>query len=314
MTGLKDSQCSFRKLTFSITHLYKIIKGGIKMELWYSENHTDNVKFSLKIKEHLFSTQSNFQRVDILDTYEYGKLLTLDGLVMVTERDEFVYHDMIVHPSMAVNPNIKNVLIIGGGDGGTARELMRYPNVQHVDMVEIDKMVVDASRKFLPTMSSELDNERVNVLYEDGVEFIKNKNDFYDLILIDSTDPIGPGEGLFTTEFYNNCFKLLKDEGILVNQNETPVYNEFFKVGISSNIKLKKMFPIVEVYQASIPTYPGGYWLFNFASKKYNPIADLKEDDWNSLGLKTKYYNTNLHIGAFSLPNYVKEKFENGNV
>jgi len=284
------------------------------MELWYSECHTNNVKFSLKVKEHLFSSQSDFQKVDVLDTYEYGKLLTLDGLVMVTDKDEFVYHDMITHPAMAVNPNIKNVLVIGGGDGGTVRELMRYPSIQHVDMVEIDKMVVDASREFFPTISCELDNPKVNVLFEDGVKFVMDKNNFYDLILIDSTDPIGPGEGLFTTEFYNNCFNALTDEGILVNQNETPIYDEFFEVGISSNIKLKKMFPIVEVYQASIPTYPGGYWLFNFASKKYSPTKDLKEDEWNSLGLKTKYYNTKLHIGTFALPNYVKEKLENGNV
>lgn len=284
------------------------------MELWYSEKHTDNVKFSLKIKEQLFSSQSDFQKVDVLDTFEYGKLLTLDGLVMVTEKDEFVYHDMIVHLSMAVNPNIKNVLVIGGGDGGTVRELVRYPSIQHVDMVEIDKMVVDVSREFFPTISCALDNENVNVLYEDGVNFVKDKSNFYDLIIIDSTDPIGPGEGLFTTEFYNNCYNALTNEGILVNQNETPIYDEFFEVGISSNKKLKKMFPIVEVYQASIPTYPGGYWLFNFASKKFNPLEDLKESDWNSLNLKTKYYNTSLHRGAFALPNYVKEKFENGNV
>lgn len=284
------------------------------MELWYSECHTDNVKFSLKIKDHIFSSQSDFQKVDVLDTFEYGKLLTLDGLVMVTEKDEFVYHDMIVHPAMAVNPNIKNVLVIGGGDGGTVRELVRYPSVEHVDMVEIDKMVVDVSRDYFPTISCALDNEKVTVLYEDGVEFVKDKENFYDLILIDSTDPIGPGEGLFTTEFYSNCYKALTSDGILVNQNETPVYDEFFKVGISSNIKLKKMFPTVEVYQASIPTYPGGYWLFNFASKNHNPLTDLNEEKWNELNLKTTYYNTCLHKGAFALPNYVKEKLENGNV
>lgn len=284
------------------------------MDLWYSENHTDNVKFSLKIKEHIFSSQSDFQKVDVLDTYEYGKLLTLDGLVMITERDEFIYHDMIVHPSMAVNPNIKKVLVIGGGDGGTVRELMRYPSIQHVDMVEIDKMVVDVSREFFKVTSCELDNDRVNVLYEDGIEFVKDKKDFYDLILIDSTDPIGPGEGLFTTEFYNNCYNALTSDGILVNQNETPIYDKFFEVGISSNIKLKKMFPIVEVYGAVIPTYPGGYWLFNFASKKYSPTSHLKEDMWNSLNLKTRYYNTDLHKGIFALPSYVKEKFKNGNV
>lgn len=278
------------------------------MDLWYTENHTDNVRFSLKVKEHIFSESSEFQKLDILDTYEYGKLMTLDGLVMLTEKDEFVYHDMIVHTAMAVNPGIRKALVIGGGDGGTVRELMRYSSIEHVDMVEIDKLVVDAARKYFPTTSSELDNPKVTVLYEDGIKFIEGKNDIYDLILIDSTDPIGPGEGLFTTSFYQNCFHALTKEGILINQNETPVYDKFFEVGISSHRKLKKMFPMVKVYQAHIPTYPGGYWLFNFASKRFNPIDDLKEDAWNDLKIPTKYYNTALHKGCFSLPSYIKEK------
>lgn len=282
------------------------------MDLWYTENHTEHVRFSLQVKEHLFTGKSPFQKLDILDTYEYGKLMTLDGLVMVTEKDEFVYHDMIVHVAMAVHPNIKSVLVIGGGDGGTVRELIKYPYIEHVDMVEIDKMVVDAAREYFPTISCELDNHKVTVLYEDGIEFIKGKEAIYDLILIDSTDPIGPGEGLFTTAFYNDCYKALTENGILINQNETPVYQKFFEVGISSNKKLKGIFPIVHVYQASIPTYPGGYWLFNFASKKYHPLHDFQEREWHALGIQTQYYNTDLHRGSFALPNYVREKIERG--
>lgn len=278
------------------------------MDLWYTENHTDNVRFSLKVKEHLFSDSSEFQQLDILDTYEYGKLMTLDGLVMLTEKDEFIYHDMIVHTAMAVNPEIKQVLVIGGGDGGTVRELMKYSSISHVDMVEIDKLVVDAARIYFPITSCELDNPKVTVLYEDGIKFIEGKKNIYDLILIDSTDPIGPGEGLFTTSFYQNCFHALTNKGILINQNETPVYDRFFEVGISSHRKLKKMFPMVKVYQAHIPTYPGGYWLFNFASKQFDPIDDLKEKAWNDLKIPVKYYNTDLHKGCFSLPSYIKEK------
>lgn len=284
------------------------------MDLWYTENHTENVKFSLKIKQHLFTGKSEFQQLDILDTYEYGKLMTLDGLVMVTEKDEFVYHDMIVHTAMAVNPQIKKVLVIGGGDGGTVRELMKYSSVEHVDMVEIDKLVVDAAKEFFPTVSCELNNPKVDVLYEDGIKFVQNKNSIYDLILIDSTDPIGPGEGLFTTEFYQNCYNALTADGILINQNETPIYEKFFEVGISSNRKLKKMFPIVNIYQANIPTYPGGYWLFNFASKRLHPVNDIKEDQWKAFKIHTKYYNLELHKGCFSLPNYVKEKVENESI
>lgn len=284
------------------------------MQLWYTEEHNDNVRFSLKVTETLYTGQSPFQKVDILNTVEFGKLLTLDGLVMITEKDEFVYHDMIVHPALAVRPDIESVLVIGGGDGGTVRELCRYETIKHIDMVEIDKMVVDVSIEHFPQVSCALDDPRVNLYYEDGVAFVKGKEKVYDLILIDSTDPVGPGEGLFTTEFYTDCFNALTDKGILVNQNETPVYKEFFEVGISSNIKLKKMFPIVEVYQASIPTYPGGYWLFNFASKDRHPIEDHDAEAWTQLGLKTKYYNEALHKGAFCLPTYVKEKLDNGTV
>lgn len=283
------------------------------MELWYSELHTEDVKFSLRIKEHLFSGQSDFQKVDVLSTYEYGNLMTLDGLVMVTEKDEFVYHDMITHPAMALCPDIKRVLVIGGGDGGTVRELVRYNTIEHIDMVEIDKMVCDIAKDYFPTISSALDHPKVHLHYEDGVAWVKGKINCYDLILIDSTDPIGPGEGLFTTEFYTDCYNALTEKGILINQNETPIYEKFFEVGVSSNVKLNKMFPIVKVYQASIPTYPGGYWLFNFASKALDPVRDLDAKAWNDLGLKTRYYNTDLHIGTFMLPNYVKEKFESGN-
>lgn len=279
------------------------------MELWYTEEHNDNVRFSLRVNKTLFSGQSDFQRLDVLETLEYGKLMTLDGLVMVSEKDEFVYHDMIVHPAMAVNPDIRRVLVIGGGDGGTVRELTRYPQIEHIDLVEIDSLVVDVAREHMPTLACALDDPRVHLFCEDGIRWVDGKSDCYDLILIDSTDPVGPGEGLFTSDFYTNCHRALTENGICVNQNETPIYEEFVSVGISSNQKLRRMFPIVEVYQASIPTYPGGYWLFNFASKKLHPLDDLNVDLWNQRGLSTRYYNTALHAGAFALPNYVKERF-----
>ncbi|MDR5658161.1 polyamine aminopropyltransferase [Serpentinicella sp. ANB-PHB4] len=284
------------------------------MELWYTEEHTENVKFSMKVKEHIYSGKSDYQKVDVLDTYEFGKLLTLDGLVMVTEKDEFIYHDMIVHVPMAVNPAIKNVLVIGGGDGGTVRELMKYKSIEHVDMVEIDKMVCDVSKEYFPTISCELDNERVSLYYEDGIKFIKNKVNKYDLIIVDSTDPIGPGEGLFTKEFYSDCYQALSDNGILTNQSEGVIYNDLAKELIRSHSKIKDIFPISKIYQGSIPTYPTGYWLFGFASKKLDPLKDLDHKAWEQLSIQTKYYNTDLHKGAFYLPNHVKEIIENGNV
>jgi spermidine synthase len=278
------------------------------MELWYSEHHTEHVRFSLKVKEQLFSGKSDFQQVDILDTYEFGRALTLDGCLMVTEKDEFIYHDMIVHVPMATNPNIRKVLVIGAGDGGTVRELTRYQGIEKIDMVEIDEMVVDVCQRFLPQTACKLNDPRVSIYYEDGLKFVRRKENEYDLILVDSTDPFGPGEGLFTKEFYGNCYNALKEDGILVNQHESTYYDAYVEAMKRAHKRIMETFPIAKVYQAHIPTYPSGHWLFGYASKKYDPLADLKENEWNALGLNTKYYNTELHKGCFALPNYVLEQ------
>lgn len=280
------------------------------MELWYTEHHTEHVRFSLKVKEQLYSKQSDFQQVDILDTVEFGRALTLDGCLMVTEKDEFIYHDMIVHVPMAANLGIKKVLVIGAGDGGTIRELSRYDSIEHIDMVEIDPMVVEACRKYLPQTACKLDDPRVHIYYEDGLKFVRRKEDEYDLILVDSTDPFGPGEGLFTKEFYGNCYTALKDNGILVNQHESTYYDAYVEAMKRAHKRIRETFPIARVYQAHIPTYPSGYWLFGFASKNIDPLMNLQEKEWNALGIKTKYYNTELHKGCFALPNYVKEQLD----
>lgn len=277
------------------------------MELWYTEEHSPNVRFSIKVQQQLYSAQSPFQRIDILQAEEFGRFLTLDGLMMLTEKDEFIYHDMITHVPMATNPQIKKVLVIGAGDGGTVRELTRYQTIEQIDMVEIDEMVVEACRKYLPQTAGKLDDPRVNLFFEDGLKFVRTKENAYDLIIVDSTDPFGPGEGLFTKEFYGNCYKALTPDGILVNQHENPYYEEYAHSMHRAHQRIIDFFPVCRVYQAHIPTYPSGHWLFGFASKKYDPVKDLNSTAWNKLGLKTKYYNTELHKGCFALPNYVKE-------
>jgi len=276
------------------------------MELWFTENQNENVRFGIKIKKHLYSGQSEFQKIDVFETFGFGKLLTIDGIIMVTEKDEFIYHEMISHVPLAAKPDIKSVLVIGGGDGGTVRELTRYKTIQNIDMVEIDKLVVDISKEYIKQTSENLDDSRVKLYYEDGIEFVKNKVNEYDLIIIDSTDPIGPGEGLFTEEFYQNCYNALKSDGIMINQNESPYYDKERRELVRANKKMKKVFPIVEVYQFHMPTYPSGHWLFGFNSKKINPINDSIKK-WNNLNISTKYYNTEIHKGSFMLPNYVKE-------
>ena len=278
------------------------------MELWYTENHTDNVKFSIKVDKHLRSAESEYQRIDIFESKEFGRILTLDGYLMVTEKDEYIYHEMITHIPMAVNPDITNVLVIGAGDGGTVRELTRYNHIKNIDMVEIDEMVVEICREYLPQTACRLTDPRVHIIYQDGLRFVRSKENEYDLIIVDSTDPFGVGEGLFTKEFYGNCFKALKDDGILVNQHESTFYTSYANSMKRAHSRIKSTFPIALVYQAHIPTYPSGHWLFGFASKKYDPRTDLKADWWNSLGIKTKYYNTILHTGCFAIPNNVRDQ------
>ncbi|MBE0449485.1 MAG: polyamine aminopropyltransferase [Clostridia bacterium] len=280
------------------------------MELWYTEKHTDTVDFSIKVKKHFYSETSPFQQIDFFESEEFGTFFTLDGLMMVNEKDEFVYHDMITHVAMATNPDIKRVLVIGGGDGGTVRELTRYPHIEKIDMVEIDEMVVRACEKYLPITSSKLTDTRVSLYFEDGLKFIHGKENVYDLILVDSTDPIGPGEGLFSEAFYNDCYAALSENGILINQHESPYYPSYAREMKRSHSKIKKLFPISQVYQFHMPTYPSGHWLFGFASKRLDPIKDFKPEIWSELGIETKYYNTDLHVGCFALPTFVKKMLE----
>ena len=280
------------------------------MNFWFSENHTPNVKISIRVDRQLYSGKSEFQRIDVFDSPEFGRFLTLDGYMMLTEKDEFIYHEMITHVPMAVHPLVKKVLVIGAGDGGVIRELTRYPEIEHIDMVEIDPLVVEVCRKYLPKTACRLGDPRLSIHYEDGLKYVRFKENEYDLIIVDSTDPFGPGEGLFTREFYGNCYKALKEDGIMVNQHESPFYAEDAEACKRAHKRIVESFPISRVYQAHIPTYPSGHWLFGFASKKYHPLKNLDETRWNLRGLDCRYYTTTLHKGGFYLPAYVEEMLE----
>lgn len=280
------------------------------MELWFTEKHTENVKLSIQVDRQLYSSQSEFQRIDIFSSKEFGRFLTLDGYMMLTQKDEFIYHEMMVHVPMAVHPEVRKVLVIGGGDGGTARELIRYPAIEQIDVVEIDEEVVSACRQYLPQTACGFDDERIHLFYEDGLKYVRRYEDTYDLILVDSTDPFGPGEGLFTKEFYGNCYKALKAKGVMVNQHESPFYPNDAVAMQRAHKRIVESFPISKVYQAHIPTYPSGHWLFGFASKHYHPLTDQDAARWKALELRTRYYNEQLHRGAFALPNYVEEMLE----
>ncbi|MEE1305814.1 MAG: polyamine aminopropyltransferase [Agathobacter sp.] len=280
------------------------------MQIWFSEYHTANVKLDVRIDKQLFSGQSEYQRIDVFESQEFGKFVALDGEIVFSEADEFIYDEMVTHVPMAVHPNVKNVLIIGGGDGGVAKELLQYDNIEVIDVVETDKMFVDVCREVFPEQASGLEDERVNVHYDDGLRFLRGKKEEYDLIINDSTDPFGHTEGLFTKEFYGSCYKALKEDGIMVYQHGSPFYDEDEVECRKMHHKVYHSFPISRVYQAHIPTCPSGYWLFGFASKKYHPIDDFKPEKWEALGINTWYYTTNLHRGAFMLPKYVEDLLE----
>ena len=276
------------------------------MALWFTEQHTDDVRFSIHIKEQLYSGKSYYQ----FDPYEFGRVLVLDGYIMLTEKDEYIYHEMMVHVPMACNPDIRRVLVIGAGDGGTVRELCRYDSITQIDMVEIDEQVVKVCKEYLPQTACRLEDPRVHIYYEDGLKFVRRVEDTYDLNIVDSTDPFGPGEGLFTKEFYGNCFTALREHGILTNQHESTYYDSYTSMVSRTHRRMRSVFPVAMVYQAHIPTYPSGHWLFGFASKNIHPVYDFKPEIWEQLGLETKYYNTQLHTGCFALPNTVREVLE----
>ena len=280
------------------------------MEMWFSEMHTPNVKISIRIDRQLYSGQSDYQRIDVFDSPELGRFVTLDGSIVFSQADEFVYNEMVTHVPMSVHPKVTKVLIIGGGDGGVAREYCRYPEIETIDVVEQDDMFVDVCKQFFPETAKGFEDERVNIYYEDGLKFLRKKINEYDIIVNDSTDPFGHTEGLFTKEFYGNCYKALKDDGIMVYQHGSPFYDEDEIACRNMHRKAYRSFPVSRVYQAHIPTCPSGYWLFGFASKKYHPLSDFKPERFNDRKMHTDYYTTNLHMGAFMLPKYVEDLLE----
>ncbi len=273
-------------------------------DIWYTEKHENKVGITLKVKDVLYNGESEFQKIDLINTEAFGRMLLLDGLVMTSEKDEFFYHEMITHIPMLSHHNPQSVLVIGGGDGGTVREVLRYQSVKEVVLCEIDKKVIDVSREYLPSIACGLDDPRVQIHIEDAVKYIQGQKNRFDVILIDSTDPLGPGVGLFTEDFYNNVKSALKDGGIVVPQTESPLAcQKDFKL---INQLLNKVFPVVVPYFAPVPTYPGAYWSWTFCSKEVKPEL-VNEEFAVELEKSTKYYNRDIHRAVFAVPNYVKE-------
>ena len=266
------------------------------MEEWYGEKQTNDVMLSFKASKLLYSGKSKYQDIKIIENETYGRILLLDGTIQLTEKDEFIYHEVLAHiPLMSLN-DPKKVLIIGGGDGGLAREVLKH-NVTNVDLVEIDEQVVNLSKNYLPFVSSSFKDQRVKVHIKDGAEFVKSKKGKYDVILIDSTDPVGAASVLFTSEFYKNAKNLLKVNGILGSQTGSPfMFPEHFKMAYEN---MKIYFKTLKVYTAPIPTYPGTIWSFTFATN-----GDLKRK--RSRNFRTLFYNEEYHDNNIN-PEFLKD-------
>jgi spermidine synthase len=275
------------------------------MNIWATEDQTDNLRISFRVRTVLDQGESEFQKCDIYDTFDFGRLMMLDSMVMLTERDEFFYHEMIAHVPLTVHPNPKRVLVIGGGDGGTIREIARHSFVEDITIVEIDKMVVDMSKKHLPFVACGFDDPRVNLHIADGIAFIQEQKNAWDVILIDSTDPVSFAEGLFHTDFYASVRDALTDNGILVAQTEYPFIQKKLVQDIFTS--LDQVFPISRMYLAPIPTYPTGLWSFGLASKGPDPIRDFKPERAEALSGQLKYYTADIHKSAFAIPPFIQK-------
>jgi spermidine synthase len=262
--------------------------------------------FKFEYKRLVESFTSKFQKIDIYDSKPFGKVLVHDDVIMATEFDEAHYHEMLVHVPFNVYPRPENVLIIGGGDGGTLRECLKHHDIKTVHVCEIDEDVIRLCKKHFPTLSSSFEDPRVTVFCQDGAEFVKQYKDFYQVILVDSSDPIGPAEVLFQESFYKSMKDALTKDGIIVSQSESFMYHQ--PVIKKMAAFCKRLFPVYRYYYTLVPTYPSGVIGFSFCSKKYDPIEHFMLHKAQSMP-DLKYYNADIHVAAFALPQAVKSIF-----
>jgi spermidine synthase len=272
------------------------------MELWFTEKQTKHFGITARINRTLHTEQTEFQKLDMVETEEFGNMLILDGMVMTTEKDEFVYHEMVAHVPLFTHPNPENVLVVGGGDGGVIREVLKHPSVKKATLVEIDGKVIEYSKIYLPEIAGKLEDPRVEVKVDDGFMHIANSENVYDVIMVDSTEPVGPAVNLFTKGFYAGISKALKEDGIFVAQTDNPWFTPELITQVQRDVR--EIFPITRLYIANIPTYPSGMWTFTIGSKKHDPL-EVEENRF--FDIETKYYTKELHKAAFVLPKFVAD-------
>lgn len=278
-------------------------------ELWFRERQRPGLELGLAVDEVLLLKRSRFQEIAVVQTREYGRLLALDGMVMTTEADEFIYHEMMVHPAMNCHPHPSRVLVIGGGDGGAIREVVRHRELERAVLCEIDPEVVEASRRFLPGLACGLDHPAVEVVHQDGLRYLEGRRGAFDLILVDSPDPVGPALSLYCREFYGLCLQALAEEGILVVQSESPVLHREIIQSVAGAMAAAG-FPTVHFYWAVVPTYPGAMWCWAMASKGPHPLEGFREERCRRMEGELRYYNRRVHRAAFALPTFFRRMVE----
>lgn len=278
----------------------------MSMELWFTEKQTSAQQWSCRVSKTLYTEQTPYQRLDIFETEQYGRMMVLDGMVMTTDQDEFAYHELLTHVAMSTHPNPRQILVVGGGDGGAIREVLRYPSVERVVLAEIDEAVVLASKRFFPKIASGLDDPRVDIQIGDGIDYVNSHEATFDVILVDSTEPVGPGEKLFQSPFYQAVYRALKEDGLVVAQTESPWVNQSLIRDVYR--QMERLFPITKLYLGHVPTYPSGSWTFTMGSKQYNPLTKTIEDLPEIVD--TNYYHRELYHALFHLPRFVQRLLE----
>ena len=273
---------------------------------WLTEIYEDRTAFSVRYSRKLFDEKSSFQHVQIFETRNMGRALILDGCFMLTEKDAFVYHEMLTHPALQILPKARHVLVVGGGDGGAVSQIVKYPGVESVVLCEIDSVVVESCKKYVPTISYGLDDHRVDIRIEDGAAYVKDNPGTFDLILVDSTDPVGPAKVLFEPAFFESVKSGIKPGGIAVFQTESPMF--MLDTFVEAVAKLAQVFgkDCTFPYFATVPCYPGGLWSFTLCSDTHNPITEAPEQMDGTLLKELEYYNTDVHRAAFATPVFVQ--------
>ena len=275
----------------------------------FSETLYDSYGQEFIVDELLYEAKSDHQHVIIFHNAAFGRVLVLDGVIQTTEKDEFIYHEMMAHVPILAHGQAKRVLIVGGGDGASLREVLRHKQVERIVQVEIDQLVIDMCRQYLPRHSQgTFDDPRVKIVIDDGLKFVQQTDDTFDVIISDSSDPIGPGEALFKADFYSACKRCLNPGGVLVTQNGVP-YMQLEEI-ITTARRLDKVFADWHFYSAAIPTYVGGIMTFGWATDNpaLRPVdADVLKARFASAGLRTRYYNPDIHNASFALPQYIVE-------